>query len=80
MPFILSLAGINLRMLPVEAIHAATINASHALELHQTHGKIQVGMPANFWISRKLQSIDAIPYFFGKNPVDKHFINGVLFE
>ena len=68
MKFILSLACIKQRLLPEEAINAATINAAYAMGLSQTHGSITRGKRA------ALQLIDApslayLPYAYTSNPI-----------
>ena len=70
MKFILSLACIKQRLLPEEAINAATINAAYAMGLSQTHGSITRGKRA------ALQLIDApslayLPYAYTSNPVQE---------
>lgn len=80
MPFIIALACINLRLLPEEAINAATLNAAFALELQHTHGSIVPGFPANFFITHPIPSLAYIPYRFGNNPVKETWLNGVKFS
>ncbi len=70
-PFILSLACIQMRMLPEEAINAATINAAYALELQNQLGKIKKGLPANCFITKKIPSLSYLPYSFGSNLIVK---------
>jgi imidazolonepropionase len=70
-PFILSLACIQMRMLPEEAINAATINAAYALELHNQLGKIKKELPANCMITKKIPSLSYLPYSFGSNLISK---------
>jgi imidazolonepropionase len=77
MSFVVALACIYLRMLPEEAINAATINAAHAMELSKTQGSIEVGKKANFFISKPMSSYAMIPYAFGSNLIESTFINGV---
>ncbi len=76
MNFVVSLACIKLKMLPEEAINAATINASYALELQDKVGSISKGKLANFIITKPLNNINQIPYFFGSDLIDKTIING----
>jgi len=76
-PFIVSLACIQMRMLPEEAINAATINAAFALELQNQLGKIKKGLKANCFITEKIPSLSYIPYAFGSNLVKKVFTNKV---
>lgn len=79
MQFVISLASIYMKMLPEEAINAATINAAYALELENTLGSITTGKKANIIITKPLDNIAQIPYFFGRNLVDKTIINGEVY-
>ncbi len=76
MQFVISLASIYMKMLPEEAINAATINGAYALELQDELGSISVGKTANLIITKPLDNIALIPYYFGTNIVDKMIING----
>ncbi len=76
MQFVISLASIYMKMLPEEAINAATINGAYALELQNTLGSISTGKIANIIITKPLDNIALIPYFFGSNIVDKMIISG----
>jgi imidazolonepropionase len=60
-----------MRMLPEEAINAATINAAYALELQNQLGKIKKGLPANCFITKKIPSLSYLPYSFGSNLIVK---------
>ena len=79
MNFIISLACIYMKMLPEEAINAATLNASHALEMQDELGSISFGKKANLIITKPLDNIAQIPYFYGSNLIDKVLINGVIY-
>lgn len=76
MPLMISLACIKMKMTPEEAINAATINTSYALELLSTHGSITVGKEANLFITSLIPSVAYIPYHFGSNPVDQVILRG----
>ena len=76
MPFVLSLACTQMRMLPEEAINAATINGAHALEWADEYGSIAVGKRANFFITKKMPSVAYLPYAFGSDLVDRVFVEG----
>lgn len=80
MPFVLSLACIKLKMLPEEAINAATINAAFALGLEKELGSITCGKMANIIITEPMESVARIPYSFGKNMVWKTLVNGYEVE
>ncbi|MCB0571453.1 MAG: imidazolonepropionase [Phaeodactylibacter sp.] len=76
MQFVLSLACIKCRMLPEEAINAATLNGARAMEQEATHGSIAVGKAASFFITRPMPSIAYLPYAFGADLVERAYING----
>ncbi len=78
MPLMVSLACINMRMTPEEAINAATINTAYALELLETHGSITKGKVANVLITKPMSSLAFMPYSFGSSLVDKVILNGQL--
>jgi imidazolonepropionase len=65
-----------MRLLPEEAINAATVNASYAMELENEVGSITVGKKANLIFTKALPSLDYLPYSFGNNLIDKVMVNG----
>lgn len=79
MQFVISLASIYMKMLPEETINAATINGAHALELQNDLGSISKGKIANLIITKPLDNIALLPYYFGANLVDKMIINGEVY-
>ncbi len=76
MNLVLSLACIQLRMLPEEAINAATLNAAAAMELGEELGSITVGKRASFIITRPVPSLAFLPYAFGSDHIDTVIIDG----
>lgn len=76
MPFVLSLACIKMRLLPEEAINAATINGAYAMELQNELGSICRGKKANVFITKPIESVARIPYSFGSNLVERVIIGG----
>jgi imidazolonepropionase len=76
MNFIVSLACINMRMTPEEAINAATINAAYALNLSNKIGSISKGKVANFIITKPIKSYSSIPYAFADNYIEKVYLEG----
>jgi imidazolonepropionase len=76
MNFVVSLACIQLKMLPEEAINAATINGAAAMELQHITGSIQVGKKANLLITNPAPSIAFLPYDFGNNHIRDVLLNG----
>ena len=71
MNFVISLACINYKITPEEAINAATINAAYAMGIEKTHGSITIGKKASIFITKEIPSIAFIPYYFGSSCVDR---------
>lgn len=64
MKFVVSLACIKMRLLPAEAINAATLNAAYAMGLSDKYGSIAVGKRAALQVTEPLPSLDYIPYAY----------------
>ena len=80
MNMVVSMSCIQMKMLPEEAINAATINGAYAMELEKEVGSITIGKRANLIITQPIPSIAYLPYAFGSNLIDKVLINGELFD
>lgn len=78
MNFMIALACTQMKMTPEEAIHATTINAAAALELESSLGTIKVGKKANFIITKPIDSIAQLPYFYGDILIDKVIIGNQI--
>jgi imidazolonepropionase len=76
MPLAIALACIKMRMLPTEAINAATINGAFAMELADQVGSITKGKLANLIITKPMKSIAYLPYAFGSNMIDQVLLRG----
>ncbi|MBS1513216.1 MAG: imidazolonepropionase [Bacteroidetes bacterium] len=76
MNFAVALSCIQMRMLPEEAINAATINGAFAMEIENEVGSISIGKKANLIFTKPIPSIAYLPYSFGENCIDKVMING----
>lgn len=77
MNFMMSLACVQYKLTPEEAINAATINSAYAMQLSHAVGSITIGKKANFFITSPVSSYSFIPYAFGSNLVDQVYLNGV---
>jgi imidazolonepropionase len=78
MNMVVSMSCIQMKMLPEEAINAATINGACAMELQNEVGSISAGKKANLIITRPVSSLAYLPYAFGTNCIDKVIIGGEL--
>lgn len=74
--FIMSLACIQMKMLPEEVINATTINASYAMEVNDTLGSITPGKTASFMITEKIPSYTYLMYSFGRPCISEVYIRG----
>lgn len=76
MNFVISISCIQMKMLPEEAINAATINGAFAMGIEKDYGSITVGKKANLIFTRAVPSLAYLPYSFGNNLIDKVMIRG----
>jgi imidazolonepropionase len=76
MNFVVALSCIQMKMLPEEAINAATINGAYAMELQNEVGSITIGKKANLIFTKPIPSLAYLPYAFGNNLIDKVMIAG----
>ena len=76
MKFAVSLACIKMRLLPAEALNAATINSAAAMSLSHDYGSIARGKVANFFITEPIRSIDYIPYAYTSPLIERVFLQG----
>ena len=76
MNLVIAMSCIQMKMLPEEAINAATINGAYAMEIQNEAGSISVGKKANLIFTRPVSSLAYLPYSFGSNLIDKVMING----
>ncbi|RYY64249.1 MAG: imidazolonepropionase [Chitinophagaceae bacterium] len=73
---VVSMACIGMKLLPEEAINAATVNAAVALELHREVGSIAVGKKAHLILTQPIPSLAYLPYAFGSNLIETVLLNG----
>ncbi|MDN5354866.1 MAG: imidazolonepropionase [Candidatus Cloacimonadota bacterium] len=75
MQFIITLACLQMKMLPAEAICAATINAAYALQCGDKIGSIEKNKQADILVM-DMPSYRFLPYHFGSNDVGMIIKNG----
>jgi imidazolonepropionase len=78
MNLVVAMSCIQMKMLPEEAINAATINGAYAMEVQQETGSITVGKKANLIFTQPVPSLAYLPYAFGNNLVNKVMIAGKI--
>lgn len=80
MNFVVSLGCIKLKMLPEEAINAATLNGAAAMEMSKELGSIAIGKKANVLITKAIPSLAFLPYSFGQSQIKTVIINGEIYN
>lgn len=80
MNLVIAMSCIQMKMLPEEAINAATINGAYAMDLQDELGSITIGKKANLIFTKSMPSLAYFPYAFGTNLIDKIMINGEIYN
>ena len=76
MNLVVNMSCIQMKMLPEEAINAATLNGAWAMECANELGSISPGKKANLIITKPVPSLAYLPYAFGSNLIDQVMIKG----
>ena len=73
---VVNMSCIQMKMLPEEAINAATLNGAWAMECANELGSISVGKKASLILTKQVPSLAYIPYSFGSNLIERVMIKG----
>ncbi len=76
MQLVLSMACIQYRLLPEEALNAVTLNTAYAMGLENVLGSITRGKKAHLVLTHPIPSIEFMPYAFGSNKVKMTILAG----
>jgi imidazolonepropionase len=76
LPFVMSLACLQMRMLPAECLVATTMNAAAGLGLAHEIGSLEVGKRADFLI-HEFDDYRQIAYFIAASAQPRVFIGGI---
>lgn len=76
MKLMMSLACIQLRMLPEEALNAMTLNTAYAMGLEKILGSITRGKLGSVIITKPMPSFEYFPYMYGSDLIEKVIIKG----
>jgi imidazolonepropionase len=80
MNFVVALACIQMRMLPEEAIQAATINGAYAMGIQNIVGSITTGKLANLIFTKPIPSLAYLPYAFTENMIERVMVKGKFMD
>ena len=75
-----SIACIQYKLTPNEAINASTLNSAYAMRVEKELGSITIGKKANLFITKSIPSTDYIAYSFGSNLIETVILNGEIFK
>ena len=76
MQLILSMASILYRLTPEEGLNACTLNGAYAMDLSEETGSISIGKQANLILTKPMDNLAYMPYYYGINKVEKTMIKG----
>jgi len=80
MNLVFTLACIQMKLIPEEALNAATLNGAFAMELGNICGSVTKGKLANLIITKPVPSLAFLPYSFGSNLIDKVMLRGSFID
>lgn len=80
MNIVIAMACIQMKLLPEEALNAATINGAFAMGIGHHLGSITAGKLANLIITKRIPSLASLAYRFGTNNIDKVILRGQFVE
>ena len=78
MRFVMAMGCIRMRLTPVQALNACTINAAYAMGVSDQVGSITRGKRANLIITQPMHSLTMIPYHYTSPFIRYHLLSGCL--
>lgn len=76
MRFVMSLGCIQMRLTPIQALNACTLNSAYAMGISDVAGSITAGKLANLIITRRIPSLTWIPYCYQTPFIDRVILRG----
>lgn len=78
MRFVMAMGCIRMRLTPVQALNACTLNAAYAMGVSEQVGSITRGKRANLIITQPIHSLTIIPYHYNSPFIRHHILAGNL--
>lgn len=76
MRFVMSLGCIQMRLTPIQALNACTLNSADAMGISDVAGSITAGKLANLIITKRIPSLTWIPYCYQTPFIDRVILRG----
>lgn len=76
MRFVMSLGCIQMRLTPIQALNACTLNSAYAMGISDVAGSITAGKLANLIITKRISSLTWIPYCYQTPFIDRVILRG----
>ena len=76
MRFVMSLGCIQMRLPPIQALNACTLNSAYAMGISDVAGSITAGKLANLIITKRIPSLTWIPYCYQTPFIDRVILRG----
>lgn len=76
MRFVMSLGCIQMRLTPIQALNACTLNSAYAMGISDIAGSITAGKLANLIITKRIPSLAWIPYCYQTPFIDRVILRG----
>lgn len=76
MRFVMSLGCIQMRLTPIQALNACTLNSAYAMGVSDVAGSITAGKLANLIITKRIPSLTWIPYCYQTPFIDRVILRG----
>lgn len=76
MRFVMSLGCIQMRLTPIQALNACTLNSAYAMGISDVAGSITAGKLANLIITKRIPSLTWIPYCYQTPFIDRVMLRG----
>ena len=78
MRFVMALACIQMKLTPIQALNALTLNSAYAMGVSDETGSITIGKRANLIVTRPMQSLAIIPYQYQTPWIKYNILSGQI--
>lgn len=76
MRFVLAMGCIRMRLTPIQALNACTLNSAYAMGVSDEVGSITVGKRANLIVTKPFHSFNMVPYHYATPWIEQIILKG----